>query len=220
MEILKLWQGIKTSKCETCKNEDCRGRLVYDNLCSNVNYLKEYGERNYEKNRDTFMELKKVMGQEKPYIFSFGCGIGLDYLGAVDAFGEKVVYYPIDECNWAIKDTDNFKNFEPQLPKKAMKLNEALSLLTMMPKTATLCFFNSLFIISDKVEDFKPKLVRALKNKSSFHFVCDYTINSNYHLASTEQEFIVELLKELKDFSFKKIDILDGKGIIIVGKKK
>lgn len=47
MEIQKLWQGIKVKDCETCNDENCKGRLDYDNLCANVNYLKKYAEENY-----------------------------------------------------------------------------------------------------------------------------------------------------------------------------
>ncbi len=40
-------------------------------------------------------------------------------------------------------------------------------------------------------------------------------------MPSVEQDFIKDLLKDLKDkFTFKKFDILDGKGIIISGNRK
>ena len=40
------------------------------------------------------IELKKVIGKKIPTIFSFGCGIGLDYIGAKDVFGEeKIISY-------------------------------------------------------------------------------------------------------------------------------
>jgi hypothetical protein len=31
---------------------------------------------------------------QKPSIFSFGCGLGLDYLGAIESFGERVILSP------------------------------------------------------------------------------------------------------------------------------
>ena len=86
MEISKLWEGYEFPKCEQCK-KDCAGHLKYDNLCSNLNYLQEYGEKNYIKNKESFVELKNIMGNKIPTIFSFGCGIGLDYIGAKEIFG-------------------------------------------------------------------------------------------------------------------------------------
>ena len=56
---------------------------------SNLNCLKEYAEKNYEKNRESFSELKKITGDKKLNIFSFGCGLGLDYVGAKEIFGNK-----------------------------------------------------------------------------------------------------------------------------------
>ena len=220
MEIKKLWGGIKTKDCETCNKEDCNGRLNYESLCANINYLKEYDEKNYEKNRETFAELKKLMGSEKPAIFSFGCGIALDYIGAKEVFGDNGVYYPIDECEWAIKGTENFRNFKPELPKRTMSLKEGMMLLTMTPQDAIICFFNSLFTISENT-DLKKQLLSALRTKKNFYFVCDYTMNANLHMASTEMEFIKNLLKQLEQqFSFKKLEILGGKGIIVLGMRK
>ena len=74
MNIEKLWLGFKFPDCEECK-QDCQGRLGYNNLCSNLNYLKKYGEKNYMKNKDSFIELKKILGAQTPTIFSFGCGL-------------------------------------------------------------------------------------------------------------------------------------------------
>ena len=219
MKIETIWQGIKTNKCENC-NKECNGKLKYDDLCANVNYLKEYGEKNYEKNRETFEELKKIMGDDRPSIFSFGCGIGLDYLGAVENFGEKITYYPIEETRWAIMDTDNYKNFIPKLPKRITKFNEGMTLLSMTPNNAVVCFFNSLFTISKNTPNLKNRLISALQSKSNFYFVCDYTVNNNFHMPTVENEFIDGLLKDLKTkFTFKKFDILGGKGIILQGKR-
>lgn len=84
MKIEKLWEGYRFPKCENCK-KDCTGHLDYDNLCSNLNYLKEYAQRNYDKNKESFVELKKIVGNKNPTIFSFGCGLGLDYIGATES---------------------------------------------------------------------------------------------------------------------------------------
>lgn len=75
MVIKELWEGYKFPKCENCK-KDCRGHLDYNNLCANINYLKEYAEKNYEKNKESFIEFRNLIGTSKPNIFSFGCGLG------------------------------------------------------------------------------------------------------------------------------------------------
>lgn len=191
----------------------CQGHLAYENLCSNLNYLQEYAEKNYEKNKESFVELKKLTGSVKPNIFSFGCGLGLDYIGAKEIF-DVLNYYGIDECDWAIKKTNSYKNFEPKLP-KTIKYEDGMFMLTATRKNAVICFFNSLFTISNNT-NLKKDLINALENKRNFYLICDYTINNNYHIPSEEQEFITVLEKELrKTFKFKHFEILDGKGIII-----
>lgn len=77
MNIEKLWGGYKFPTCEKFK-KDCAGHLDYDNLCSNLNYFKEYAEKNYKKNKGSFVELKKIIGNKASTIFSFSCGLGLD----------------------------------------------------------------------------------------------------------------------------------------------
>lgn len=217
MEISKLWEGYKFPKCEQCK-KDCAGHLKYDNLCSNLNYLQEYGEKNYIKNKDSFVELKNIMGNKIPTIFSFGCGIGLDCIGAKEVFGNDIKYYGIDECEWAVMKTDNYKNFSPKLP-KTIKFDVGTFLLNGSQDNLVLCFFNSLFTISENT-DLDKLLITALKNQDEFYLVCDYTINSNFHMVAVEQEFIDNLLKKLKQyFKTKRYEILDGKGIIIKAKR-
>jgi hypothetical protein len=103
----------------------------------------------------TFAKLKNIMGDEKSTIFSFGCGVALDYLGAVEHFGKALTYYPIDECKWAICDTDNYKNFEPKLPKRIMNLDEGLFMLEITKRNPVLCFFNSIFSITQNIERIK-----------------------------------------------------------------
>lgn len=80
-------------------------------------------------------------------------------------------------------------------------------------------FFNSLFTISQNT-DLDKLLITALKNQDEFYLVCDYTINSNFHMVAVEQEFIDNLIKKLKQyFKIKRYEILDGKGIIIKAKR-
>ena len=62
--------------------------------------------------------------------------------------------------------------------------------------------------------------MRALKNKDNFFLICDYTINNNYHMLKEEQDFLDNLIKNLKhNFRFKQFKILDGRGIIISGER-
>lgn len=215
MELQSIWKEFRFPTCELCKKE-CQGHLDYDNLCSNVNYLREYGEKNYEKNKQSFEALKELVGEKSLNIFSFGCGLGLDYLGAVDVFdGSNVNYFGIDESDWAIKDTENYKNFQPDIP-RTVNFEEGLFLLTAAKRDVVLCFFNSLFTISQNTDDLISRLVEALSNKQNFYIVCDYTINNNYHMPKEEQNFLAKLLRTLSAyFSFKRFEILDGRGIII-----
>ena len=213
MEIKELWKDYTFPKCENCQ-KDCQGRLDYNNLCSNLNYLNEYAESNYEKNKESFIELKKIIGEFAPNIFSFGCGLGLDYIGAVEVFGNNVKYYGIDECDWAIKETVNYKNFQPNLP-KTVKFAEGMFLLKMVPGSVVLCFFNSLFTIANNT-DLENELVNALQGKNNFYLVCDYTINNNFHMPKEEVDFINKLIQRFSgSFKFKRFEILEGKGIIL-----
>lgn len=59
MKFESLWNGYKIPSCDTCK-KDCQGHLDYGNLCSNLNYLKDYVEVNYEKNKERFNSLKRL----------------------------------------------------------------------------------------------------------------------------------------------------------------
>ena len=218
MKIEDLWKGYNYPKCENCK-KDCSGRLDYDNLCSNINYLKEYAVKNYEKNKESFQELKNIMGDNLPTIYSFGCGIGLDYLGAKEVFGQNFKYYGIDECNWAITKTENYKNFTPQLP-HTLKFDVGTFLLAGKNENPIICFFNSLFTISNNT-NLQKELIEMLENKDNFYIICDYKINNNYHMPKVEQDFLKSLIQKLKNrFNFKRFEILDGKGIIIYGKRK
>ena len=197
--------------------KDCGGHLDYNNLCSNLNYLKEYGEKNYEKNKESFVELKKYMGKKTPTIFSFGCGLGLDFIGATEIFG-NINYWGIDDCEWAIKETETYKNFEPKLP-KTIKYDVGIYMLKGKYQNLVVCFFNSLFTISNN-SNLEKELVEALRRQDSFYLICDFTINNNYHMPKEEQDFLNKLINKLKSvFKFKKFDILEGRGIIIYGVK-
>lgn len=218
MRISELWEDFKFPKCETCK-KNCRGHLNYSNLCSNLNYLYEYGEKNFLKNRESFFNLKKIIKDATPTIFSFGCGIGLDYIGALEAFEGKIKYYGIEDCNWAITKTDVYKNFSPELP-KVIKFDVGTFILNGNFSNLILCFFNSLFTISENT-NLEKLLLKALKNKDSFYLVCNYTINNNFHMPTVEQAFINKLTNKLsKTFYFNRFEILDGRGIIISAKRK
>jgi len=222
MEIKKLWQDLPIGDCDICENDKCKGHLDYDSICANVKYLNEYGEKNFEKNKGTFIELRKIMGDVMPTIFLFGCGLGLDYLGAENVFGNGVKYLPIEKCDWVIKKTPNYINFIPPLPQNNYDLETGVELMKMCnPRDdLVLCFFNSLFMMSENT-DLKRMLLDALKKKAKFYFVVNYTINSNFHMPNVEKKFLEGLIKGLKSkISFNRFEVLDGRGIIIKGKKK
>lgn len=217
MDFSKLWSGYKFPTCENCK-KDCKGHLDYDNLCSNLNYLNEYAEKNYEKNKGSFIELKRVLGNRKPNIVSFGCGLGLDFVCAKEVFNESFNYYGIDECDWAIKKTDNYKNFMPKLP-KTVKFDDGILFLNILKENVVLCFFNSLFTISNNT-NLDEELFKALQKMNNFYIVCDYTINSNLHMPKEEQDFLKKMKNKLRgQFRFKQYEILNGSGIIISGER-
>ncbi len=165
MNIENLWECYKFPRCENCQ-KDCKGHLDYQNLCANLNYLKEYGEKNYEKNKESFEELKKILGNRKPNIFSFGCGLGLDCVAANEVFEKGYKYYGIDNSDWKIKETENYKNFEPHLP-KTMKYDDGIFFLNIFSEDIVLCFFNSLFTISNN-SDLLKDLVNVLQKKEKF----------------------------------------------------
>ena len=180
--------------------------------------MKEYAEKNYEKNKESFLELKKVLGDKSPNIISFGCGLGLDYVGAKQVFGDNFNYYGIDECDWAIKKTDNYRNFSPKLP-KTVKFDDGIFFLNILKENVVLCFFNSLFTIANN-SNLDKELCKTLQNIKNFYIVCDYTINNNYHMPKEEQDFLKRLKNKLRgQFKFKKFEILNGSGIIIIGEK-
>ena len=192
--------------------------MDYNNLCANLNYLKDYAQKNFDKNRESFIEFSEKIDCKKPSIFSFGCGLGLDSISAKEVFGDNVKYFGIDECDWAIKKTSSYKNFVPRLP-DTMKFEEGLFLLTATNNDAMICFFNSLFTISNNT-NLMEKLITALQNKNNFYIVCDYTINSNFHMPKVEKQFIRRLKNTLRgNFHFKSFEIIGGDGIIVMGER-
>lgn len=166
MHIKDILQRFSFPVCEKC-HRNCKGRLDYNNLCSNYNYIKEYGERNYQKNKESFVALKEKINLPFYNIFSFGCGLGFDFVAATEIFGENIKYFGIDECDWAIKNTSNYKNFRPKLP-KTISLEDGLFLLNAIQENSILCFFNSLFTISNTSEFFFESIVESLNNKKKF----------------------------------------------------
>lgn len=218
MKISNLWDNFEFPRCDTCK-KDCSGHLNYDKLCSNLNYLVDYGEKNYLKNKESFAQLKKIIYDKTPTIFSFGCGLGLDFIGATEIFGKNIKYYGVEDCEWAIKKTNNYKNFIPALP-QTINFETGTFLLNGDYDNLVLCFFNSLFIISENTELDKI-LLSSLKNKNNFYIICNFTINSNFHMPSVEKTFIEKLTKKLNSFfSFNYFEILNGEGIIVVANRK
>ncbi len=218
MDIKSLWSGYKFPECGNCK-KDC-GKYKCDNLCSNLNYLKNYGEEYFERMKESFEELAKIT-KKGVTVYSFGCGCSLDYLAGKQVFGENFSYFNIDECDWAIKETKAYKNLDNKMPKESLNFDEGINFLNIAVDNVAICFFNSLNDILNNKSDLKQILVASLKQKQNFYILCNYTHGGNHTLAWNEECFLKDLCKELKNiFLIKKLEILNGEGIIITGSKK
>lgn len=218
MKIENLWKNYKFPNCENCKR-DC-GKYEYDNLCSNLNYLKNYGDEYYERMKESFAELAKVI-KDKIVVFSFGCGCSLDYLAGKEIFENNFSYFGVDECEWAVKDTSAYKNLDEYMPKKNLNYYEGLRLLSIVPNNAVICFFNSLNDIMNNKKDLKKDLLETMSIKTNFQIICNYTRGGNHTLAWNEECFLKDLCKNLRSkFQIKQLEILNGEGIIISGTRK
>lgn len=217
MKIKKLWESYRFPNCDNC-DKKC-GKYKYNDLCSNLNYLKNYGEEYFERMKESFEELKKIAGK-KMIVFSLGCECSLDYIAGKELFDE-FSYFNIDECEWAIKDTQIYKQLENEMPQKNLNLKEGLQFLKLSQKNVSLCFFNSLNDIMNNVDNLKELVLDSLKHKQNFYIVCNYTRGGNHVLAWNEECFLKDLCKELrKVYTIKRFEILGGEGIIIKGESK
>ena len=107
MNLEVLWKDYKFPSCDNCK-KDC-GKYEYDNLCSNLNYLKNYGQEYFDRMKESFEELNKL-NNNKLTIFSFGCGCNLDYFAGIEVFKNNLSYIGVDNTDWAIKEIKAYKN--------------------------------------------------------------------------------------------------------------
>ena len=154
MNIKSLWGNYKFPNCDKCK-KDC-GKYEYDNLCSNLNYLKNYGQEYYDRMKESFIELSNII-DFKPSIYSFGCGCSLDYLAAKEVFENGFGYFNIDECEWEIKNTTAYKDLDNNMPKENLTFDEGKGLLSLVVSNAVICFFNSLNDIMNNKENIKSR---------------------------------------------------------------
>ena len=218
MDIKSLWKSYKFPNCDKCK-EEC-GKYDYDNLCSNLNYLKNYGQEYFDRMKESFIELKNLI-DFKPSIFSFGCGCSLDYLAAKEVFENDFGYFNIDECEWAIKNTEAYKNLDDNMPKENLFFDEGKRFLHLAVSNIVICLFNSLNDIMNNKENLLGEFFECLHQKQNFCVVCNHTRGGNHVLAWNEECFLEDLCKKLrKYFNIKKLKILGGEGIIISGKRK
>ena len=218
MNLEVLWKDYKFPSCDNCK-KDC-GKYEYDNLCSNLNYLKNYGQEYFDRMKESFEELNKL-NNNKLTIFSFGCGCNLDYFAGIEVFKNNLSYIGVDNTDWAIKEIKAYKNLLKNEIKNNFKYNEGIKLLSVVPNNAVVCFFNSLNDILQNTKNLKEDLVDSLERKSNFYIVCNYTRGGNHTFAWNEECFLKSLCNKLKDrFSIKQLEILSGEGIIISGSKK
>lgn len=218
MEIKKMWTNFKHPSCDKC-TKDC-GRYQYDNLCSNINYLRNYGQEYYERMERSFKELKKLC-VDKLIVYSFGCGCSLDYLAAKQVFGEQITYFNVDECEWAIKQTKEYKQMDKKMPKDNLHFEEGCQLLKLTLDSSVVCFFNSLSDILTNQKNAKNDFISALGHRQIFYILCNFTRGGNHTLAWREECFLEDLCKELsKNYHTKRFEILGGEGIIISGERR
>ena len=218
MNIEVLWKDYKFPSCDTCK-KNC-GKYEYDNLCSNLNYLKNYGQEYFDRMKESLEELSKL-NNNKLTIFSFGCGCNLDYIAGIEVFKNNLSYIGVDKTEWAIKDTKAYKNLLNNETKNNFKYGEGVKLLSVVPSNAVVCFFNSLNDILQNTKELKEDLLNSLERKSNFYIVCNYTRGGNHVIAWNEECFLKSLVNKLKNrFSIKQLGILGGEGIIISGNRK
>jgi len=209
-QIEDLIGSSKIREVDSCFQYDC--------LNSNLNYLKNYGQQYYDKMIESFAELKKLTGLERPVIFSFGSGASLEYIASKSVFG-NVIYHPIDECEWAFAKTEEYKKFFGR-EMKVSNYDGGLFLLSAAGNFPVICFFNSLHDILE-TKDVENDLIPILGTKQQFAIVCNFTRNRNYHKAMEEKEYIDYLVKTLKvKFNIKQFEILGGEGIIVMCKRK
>lgn len=217
MNVDVLWKNYKFPDCENCK-KDC-GKYEYDNLCSNLNYLKNYGQEYFDRMKESFEELNKL-NNNKMTIFTFGCGCNLDYFTGGEVFS-NMSYIGVDNTEWAIKETKNYKNLSNNEIKNNFNYNEGVKLLSVVPSNVVVCFFNSLNDILQNTKELKSDLVESLERKSNFYIICNYTRGGNHTLAWNEEFFLKSLCNKLREkFSIKQLEILNGEGIIISGNRK
>lgn len=218
MNIDKLWKTHTFQNCDSC-DKKC-GKYKYDNLCSNLNYLKNYGEEYYSRMKKTFEELLNIT-RERIVVFSFGCGCSLDYLALKETFNNNFSYFGIDECEWAVKATNEYKALSENMPKENLKFIDGINLLSVSSNNPVVCFFNSLNDILNNRNYLKEELLSAFSGKTNFYIVCNFTRGGNHVLAWNEERFLKKLCKALrKNYQVKQLEILGGEGIIIIGKRK
>lgn len=217
MNVDVLWKNYKFPNCENCK-KDC-GKYKYDNLCSNLNYLKNYGQEYFDRMKESFEELNKL-NNNKMTIFTFGYGCNLDYFAGTEVFN-NLSYIGVDNTEWAIKETKTYKNLSNNEIKNNFNYNEGIKLLSIVPNNVVVCFFNSLNDILQNTNELKSDLVESLERKSNFYIICNYTRGGNHTLAWNEECFLKSLCNKLREnFSIKRLEILRGEGIIISGNRK
>ncbi len=140
MNVEILWKDYKFPSCEKCK-KNC-GKYEYNNLCSNLNYLKDYGQEYFDRMKESFEELNKL-NNNKLTIFSFGCGCNLDYMASMEVY-ENMSYIGVDNTQWSIKETRAYKNLFCDENNNNFNYNEGIKLLSIVHGNVVVCFFNSL----------------------------------------------------------------------------
>lgn len=107
------------------------------------------------------------------------------------------------------------------MPRENLSFNEGVNFLKLASGNIVICLFNSLNDIINNKNNLKKIFIEALRFKTNFSIVCNYTRGGNHVLAYNEECFLKSLCRELsKNFSFKRLEVLGGEGITISGTRK
>lgn len=200
--------------CESCdrKRENCN---IFKKFSVNIKNFKQFLENRRERTKEGYRVLKKMLGNKKPNIFSFGCGVGADYLGANEIFNNDFNYFGIDDSCHIFRETKAFKaiDFLPNI----FSVNSGIFLLEEQSGFSVVCFFNSLSDMIKQNNQYE-KIFSILTNKNEFIIIFEEVELKN---SSVGFKFLEEFsYKNRNEFEIEVVDFLVNEGIAIHFKRK
>ena len=196
--------------CMTCihKRKNC---ATFKKIAQNRENLKEFVFKRRGRAKECYAELKKILGESSPNLFSFGCGLGIDYMGARAVFRHDMNYFGIENSPPDLKGSKACVTLKPYLP-LTLNSQAGLRILEVIKENCVICFFNS-FLNVLGWED-SVKIFGLLEGKDEFHILIDdpqSLTSSSYgsRLMSLKLTFV------LIGFNVTSVPILDGTAEII-----